>query len=236
MPKPAFSSSSIAAVSVDSNTASVGDTLTALPKDVLMMRSVDGSAETVFRSEDVAGTTYDFVEITLNNPTAVGQVVEVGIIGANLWINALIKNNTDPAVNGPAGHALLNGANDTTMWVRFFCESVADGWSVGMMGSLVVDSGSSEPDLLEPITRTGAYAVDVVDYGKRVSIDTVPTFPAITAEHIGKWWALRNDSGADMTIPVAANLDMDLGTFGPKQVIFVHCVAVNMYEITGASS
>ena len=139
MPKSAFSNNSTPLASInDFDVAEIGSTIAPLAKDELMMRLVDGSAETVFRSEDVAGTAYDFVEITLNNPTAFGQVVEVGVIGANLWINASIKNNTDPAINGPAGHALLNGANDTAMWVRFFCESVADGWSVGHFGGVSI--------------------------------------------------------------------------------------------------
>jgi len=114
---------------------------------------------------------------------------------------------------------IINGSSNTFIYSDYIGLE-DDEWSFGLHGGTFV-SAPQHP----------------VDYGnKRIAIDGIPVFPAITADHIGKTWILRNASGADMTIPAAANLDMDLDTFGPKQLIFVHCVAANMYEISGASS
>lgn len=238
MPKPAFSNNSTPLASInDFDVAEIGSTIAPLAKDELMMRLVDGSAETVFRSEDVAGTAYDFVEITLNNPTAFGQVVEVGIIGANLWINALIKNNTDPAINGPAGHALLNGANDTAMWVRFFCESVADGWSAGMMGSQVIQP-TAVPDTTDIINSTGsALAIsDAVTTEDFYEIDEAPTFSSIAATHKGKSLSLINVSGGPITLPTDPKVNAAKLTFENNEALLVLVSGLDSYYVVGGSS
>ena len=238
MPKPAFSSSSIAAVSLnDFNVAGIGSTIAPLAKDELLIRHINAIGATTSRTETVGGVDRDFVEVTVNNPTAVGQVIEVGVVGENLWINALIKNNTDPAVNGPAGHALLNGANDTTMWVRFFCESVADGWSVGMMGSQVIQS-TVVPDTTDIINSTGsALAIsDAVTTEDFYEIDEAPTFSSIAATHKGKSLSLINVSGGPITLPTDPKVNAAKQTFENNEALLVLVSGLDSYYVIGGSS
>ena len=216
---------------IDPAVAAEGDTLTTAPVGSIKRWLIDttGMTPTVTKNDSL-GVERNYVAFNMDLPIT-DQVTQVGVKGPHPV--ELTSMFTDGAGNSNVTtNDIINGSSSTFTYSDYV--GLADGeWSFGLHGGTFV----SAPELLIPITKTGNYSINPVDYGnKRIAIDGIPVFPAITADHIGKTWILRNTSGSDMTIPAAANLDMELDTFGPKQLIFVHCVAANMYEISGASS
>ncbi len=208
--------------------------------------------------DGVAGTEYE--NVTLPEAPAIdGVALRASLSGLiPAWLTGepvkywRLDGNGDPELFTDPDGVQLIGNGDSFLLVSDDGDWLALDYDNGatIAGSAIVSAIAGESgvnlvtdeqlaqieNLLLPEQRLGAYSVDPADHGKRLAIDTVPTFPSLAVEHVGKWWLGRNESGADMTIPDAANLDLEKNTFAPKDLIFIHYAAVDVYEIAGASA
>ena len=101
-------------------TASAGDTITPIAAGNELFVTVDTNAATT-RTETINSVAVDFVEVTLASPTEIGQVVEIGVDGAeHLWVNAAIKYDS-----APLGTAIERDPTGIRT-VRYFANSLTE--------------------------------------------------------------------------------------------------------------